>query len=59
MRELIERMGNKNFMIGCVSLGIISIILCLFINSYSLLEATPSISFSSKALNYLPLCEKL
>ncbi len=52
MRELIERMGNKNFMIGCVSLGIISIILCLFINSYSLLEATPSISFSSKALNY-------
>ena len=52
MKELIEKIGNRNFIVGCISLGIISVMLCLFINSYSLLEPTPSISFSSKALDY-------
>ena len=52
MQKLIKKLENGNFIVGCIGLGIISVILCLFINSYSLLEANPSISFSSKDLDY-------
>lgn len=52
MKNLVREIGNKNFIIGCISLGIISVILGLFINSYSLMEEISSVSFSSKALNY-------
>ena len=52
MKKLTKRLENGNFIVGCIGLGIISVILCVFINSYSLLEANPSISFSSKDLDY-------
>lgn len=52
MQKLITKLENGNFKVGLIGLCIISVILCLFINSYSLLEATPSISFSSKDLDY-------
>ncbi len=46
------KLEHKNLIIGCICLGIIAGVFGLFLNSYSIMESIPSISFSSKTLNY-------